>query len=496
VGFSIRILEGPEKNRLFTFDRIEVTIGRTVDNDVVLPDPSISRQHMSIRDKGGAYIVKDLGSSNGTKVNGKAITEEVLKAGDVIAAGNVRIRFEGGSGAARSEKAVRGKGGPAPSARASGGGAAPGKARSDPRAPAPAPAAQPGRPIIRAQRMRTRKAEPEKAAQPDPGAAEPTVAPGTQRGSSARKKGKGAPRVTAITRLVEKFRALPKRSRMLIMAGAGLVVLFLLVAAVRGGKQVIRQMTDHSNEEFAPGELNSSNNYMTFGNGPGVDTLCMTKVVFRFKYGNGRSTLVYQAGMIDNLQEVTLQLNGMEIGHLPVTLDKWTDPIFVTLPRKHLLENDINRVTFVNTVNFGNPKAKETWGVAVLAIQEEPLPQADPAKAKEAFELAQTMDKNRDVALPNAYRAMENYRRARDFLELLPENQRSDTYQESTDRAEQLDAELNRRFADLMFTAEKELNYNRYAKARNIYRDLMMIFPNPEDPRHLRAKGKLEEIGE
>lgn len=496
MGFSIRVLEGPEKDRVFTFDRIEVTIGRTVDNDVVLPDPSISRQHMSIRDKGGAYIVKDLGSSNGTKVNGKVIREEVLKTGDVIVAGNVKLRFEGGSGAARSERAVRAER-PAPRPRpAAPAPPAAGKARSDPRAPAPAPASAPGKPIIRAQRMRTRKAEEENPAPPDPQADEKTVAPGTKRDGSARKKGKGGPRLQIVARLSEKFRALPKRSRMLILGGVGLLVVFLIVAMVRGGKQVIRQMTDHSNEEFAPGEVNSNNDFMTFGSGPDVDTLCLTKAVFSFKYGNGRATLVYQAGMIDNLQEVAIQLNGIEIGHPPVTLDKWTDPIFLTLPRKHLLENDVNRVTFVNTVNFGNPKAKESWGVAVMGIREDPLPQADPVKAKEAFELGQQMDKNRDVALPNAYRAMESYRRARDFLELAPENQRGDTYQEASDRAEQLDADLNRRFTDLMFTAEKELNYNRYPKARTIYRDLMMIFPNPEDPRHQRAKAKLEEIGE
>ena len=101
MGFILRILEGPEKGREFSFDRIQVTIGRTVDNDVVLPDPGISRQHLSIRDKGGAYIVRDLGSSNGTQLNGNKITEEVLRSGDVITAGDAQIRFESNLAAAK-----------------------------------------------------------------------------------------------------------------------------------------------------------------------------------------------------------------------------------------------------------------------------------------------------------------------------------------------------------------------------------------------------------
>jgi pSer/pThr/pTyr-binding forkhead associated (FHA) protein len=87
VGYTLRILEGPDRGKSFFFDRIEITVGRTMENDLVLPDPGISRQHMSIRDKGGAYTLKDLGSSNGTKLNGRKVRAEVLRPGDVITLG-------------------------------------------------------------------------------------------------------------------------------------------------------------------------------------------------------------------------------------------------------------------------------------------------------------------------------------------------------------------------------------------------------------------------
>ncbi|MBW1870724.1 MAG: FHA domain-containing protein, partial [Deltaproteobacteria bacterium] len=107
MGFSLKILEGPDSGKVYSFDRVEITIGRTMDNDVVIPDPGISRQHMSIRDKGGAYIVKDLGSSNGTKLNGKKVGEEVLRPGDVIMMGTVQVRFEGPNESSNKKKPAK-----------------------------------------------------------------------------------------------------------------------------------------------------------------------------------------------------------------------------------------------------------------------------------------------------------------------------------------------------------------------------------------------------
>jgi hypothetical protein len=69
-------------------------IGRSSDCDVVLADPNVSRRHAEIRRLGEGYSLVDLGSTNGTEVNGQRVTETSLMNGDVIGVGTTRITFE------------------------------------------------------------------------------------------------------------------------------------------------------------------------------------------------------------------------------------------------------------------------------------------------------------------------------------------------------------------------------------------------------------------
>jgi hypothetical protein len=71
-----------------------VTIGRAADCEVRLTDTSVSRRHAEVRGSGDGWTVTDLGSTNGTKVNGSVVTEKRLKDGDTITAGDSDIRFE------------------------------------------------------------------------------------------------------------------------------------------------------------------------------------------------------------------------------------------------------------------------------------------------------------------------------------------------------------------------------------------------------------------
>jgi hypothetical protein len=70
-----------------------VRIGRAVDNDVVLDDPSVSRYHVQLSLSRGGCVLADLGSTNGTRVDSEAITERLLRPGDVIHLGGVPLRF-------------------------------------------------------------------------------------------------------------------------------------------------------------------------------------------------------------------------------------------------------------------------------------------------------------------------------------------------------------------------------------------------------------------
>ncbi len=72
-----------------------VTIGRSRQCDVVLDDPNVSRQHAEIRPRGGSWVLTDLGSTNGSSINGRRLAgPEVLKPGDELQVGTSTIRFQ------------------------------------------------------------------------------------------------------------------------------------------------------------------------------------------------------------------------------------------------------------------------------------------------------------------------------------------------------------------------------------------------------------------
>jgi hypothetical protein len=78
----------------FVLDDQPVTIGRLTDCEVVLNDGRASRHHARIQPRGDEFMLVDLGSTNGTRVNGMQITEHVLGDGDVLVFGDTRIVFE------------------------------------------------------------------------------------------------------------------------------------------------------------------------------------------------------------------------------------------------------------------------------------------------------------------------------------------------------------------------------------------------------------------
>src|SRR6266404_9787918 len=71
-----------------------ITIGRAPDNTIVIDDPSVSSRHAQLERSGETYRLKDLGSTNGTRVNGIPITETALRFDDRIRFGGVEARFE------------------------------------------------------------------------------------------------------------------------------------------------------------------------------------------------------------------------------------------------------------------------------------------------------------------------------------------------------------------------------------------------------------------
>jgi hypothetical protein len=69
-------------------------LGRMPENDLVIADPNVSRRHAEIRAVGPNFVLVDLGSTNGTRINGVAISQQTLRDGDAISIGATTMRFE------------------------------------------------------------------------------------------------------------------------------------------------------------------------------------------------------------------------------------------------------------------------------------------------------------------------------------------------------------------------------------------------------------------
>ena len=78
----------------FSLTESVISVGRHPDCNLVLADPNVSRNHAEIRPKGDRFEVVDLGSTNGTRVNGVRVDSQLLQDGDEISFGNTRMHFE------------------------------------------------------------------------------------------------------------------------------------------------------------------------------------------------------------------------------------------------------------------------------------------------------------------------------------------------------------------------------------------------------------------
>ena len=74
-------------------DSTLMTIGRGLNNDIILEDARVSRNHAQLRYRSRRFWLTDLGSTNGTFVNGEPVTERALRDGDVVSLGGLELTF-------------------------------------------------------------------------------------------------------------------------------------------------------------------------------------------------------------------------------------------------------------------------------------------------------------------------------------------------------------------------------------------------------------------
>ena len=86
--FQLIMRTGPTPGAAYTLEGDQMTIGRDSTNEIVINDAEISRRHARLTFQGGKYVLEDLGSTNGTFVNGQRLAgPRVLKTGEVVSFG-------------------------------------------------------------------------------------------------------------------------------------------------------------------------------------------------------------------------------------------------------------------------------------------------------------------------------------------------------------------------------------------------------------------------
>ncbi len=84
---------GGEPERAVVWDTLDISVGRLDSQDLVVPDPEVSRKHAVFHRDGERFTLEDLGTGLGTLVNGEPISTHELQHGDVIQIGKLELKF-------------------------------------------------------------------------------------------------------------------------------------------------------------------------------------------------------------------------------------------------------------------------------------------------------------------------------------------------------------------------------------------------------------------
>ncbi|MBU8896571.1 FHA domain-containing protein [Corallococcus sp. H22C18031201] len=491
MPIRLTITQGLQQGRELVFESAEVKIGRTSENDLVLHDHGVSRRHANLVERGGQYFASDMGSSNGTLVNGQKLTaEQQLRDGDLITVGPVSFTFvwvppEGDEDATRpirrellrAQVSPAGKGTaelaalevaptgfrPAlviPEPAAASGGASAGPSALDKVAPGPAPVRAAGakEPLSAAERARHRR-----------------ELKGSARGQ-VRLWWEGMPRVA--------------RWGAVSVAGLGLlslvaVVLWAAVFRSEGGLGRGAEPSLVGAEALAD----------SFGLGKDVTWERVDQKAFDFTFVSPTRALAvlhYQARDISK-EEVNLVLNGVEVGWVPADTNATAErEIEQLLPVNVLRRGQHNQILFDNV---RNPPGHETWRVWNLRLEVIPVPELPPdqllASARQYASAGKQFYELRDVGAENLFKAWQQYRFAWVTLEAL--ETKPDLYEDVRDQLGIIVSELDQKCAQLMLEFQRHVQYRNRKKAKAALEDVRRRFPTTDHRCHNLALEKAYE---
>jgi len=519
MGFQLIIAEGKEAGREFVFDQLSVLIGRTSECDVVLYDPGVSRKHARIFNEGLEYFVEDMGSSNGTKVNGSIIKKKLLADGDAISLGPVVFSFAGvvlepeastdhGENAQPEQHTRVVSAAEVKRSRNKGIAAVPEGATADQL-----------KEVVRAS-TRTMQAivKPRSSNPGSPGIARPSSEVAAPRGSGSGLAGRrtlppaGGQQISAAekARLKRKsggalggfkiFWAEASKGKRAVVASAG-----ALAAAGMVGLIVWAVMPEGPAGPSGPepsvlssNPIEDSFGLAADGDPEQVKWQRADQKVFDFAFTSPVKAVVivhYQARDISG-NEVIVSVNGADVGQIPPdTMAAAERSHEVLVPSAILKKGEPNKVVFDNTLN---PPGNDPWRIWNVWVEVALLPELPDdqlrGEANNKFKKAQEMFERRDVGASNRWEAYRSYREAWLMLEAHPDPKPS-TYALAREKMKEAQGELDRQCSKLLLGAQGAYNQRQFDAARTELEHVHEFFPEKKHPCPFRADAMREAWG-
>jgi len=521
VSIQVLITAGQEKGKSLEFDQLEVKLGRTNDNDLVLVESGVSRKHARLFQRAGTWNVEDSGSANGTKLNGQLLKGAApLKTGDQVTVGPVEFTVtvdlvEEDPVAPESGQSTRivsaSQVAQDPAARVKTGqlGAVPPR-RTGLQPALGAVGNGPSRPGISATPSRPGPQRPAPAAPPEPAATageepdpdEEATGVGARRELPAR-PGTGSrpalPRARGTApqeagAALERLRARRENGDSLggQLASAwgeasaakkamALAMGLLVLAGAVAGVVYVYQPTAFGPSIPEPMALGRDRITHSFGYGDGVDFRRVDEKAFDFEYasaGRAVALLHYSARSISE-REVNIVLNGVIQGQVPpdtLEPDREYELVFAA---RDLRKGQKNALAFDNVKN---PPGREEWAVYGIQLEVIPIPDAPEEQlavlASESARKASQFYDLREVGPENLFRAWKTYRFAWLYMEAM--TNRPELYSLVRDRYQQVSRELDNQCAKLLLEVQKSVQLKHMARADKALERVLTFFPTNE----------------
>lgn len=492
MAIRLHITEGGDADAL-EFDGPEVSIGRTADNDLVLNDASVSRRHAQLKLLDDGWVIEDLGSGNGTIVNGAKIDGPfTVAAGDNVTIGPVtftidadeeaagddgdeEVEDEEDTGAEDEEDDGGGRNGSRALARRPGGALAKGSSFKPRMAPAKFTGGKPS-PLAK------KKSDV-----------------GLPSASERAREARAALSRSPLQRFGDWFRTRPLPIRILLVLFVVVTLGAVVAAAVgKAKKQRIDSIIakrDKSKEVFPVGASKAEAEQQAFGNGGSVDVQCMDKCNFSFDFvepekGRARAVVHFIPCLIAKEHEVQILANDVFVKDSPAAVGGCLGEVSQILPRQNLRPNTSNIVTFDNKRIPGPGSNEREWMVKGIWVETEPIPEPDFQLAKQKYDLGLRAEQLELVGTENLYTALRHYRDARLYLEGL--DQKPDLYDAIQGHIREVEKKLDKACSKDLFSAQRFRETGDWKKSEEVLKTVMKRF-GPDHKCYQEAQKMLEE---